>query len=114
MKIYIAGPMRGIAEYNFPAFMRAEEVLVREGWEVINPAQIDLDEGFDVDTPQKGLTKQDLEDYIMRDIRLVIKCDAICMLPEWGSSDGAYVEHAIARYCDIPVYSIDRTGRVTR
>ena len=37
--IYIAGPMTGIAMFNFPAFFNAEKQLFHEGWRVFNPAQ---------------------------------------------------------------------------
>ena len=39
--IYIAGPMRGIEDFNFPAFDRQEELLKKQGWVVINPAELD-------------------------------------------------------------------------
>jgi hypothetical protein len=37
--VYIAGPMTGYPEYNYPAFNEAEEILSQAGWEVINPAK---------------------------------------------------------------------------
>jgi len=36
--IYIAGPMSGIPEFNFPAFYDAAESWHRIGWKVFNPA----------------------------------------------------------------------------
>ena len=38
---YLAGPMRGYKDYNFPAFDAARDQLVKEGWRVISPADID-------------------------------------------------------------------------
>ncbi len=39
--IYIAGPMRGFKDYNYPAFDRQQTVLEKQGWRVINPAEMD-------------------------------------------------------------------------
>ena len=41
MKIYIAGPMTGIKDFNFPAFFEAEKQLNKLGHEVYNPAHND-------------------------------------------------------------------------
>ena len=41
-KVYIAGPMSGYEEFNFPAFNKAEELLRKSyGYEhVVNPAKL--------------------------------------------------------------------------
>ena len=39
--IYIAGPMSGIKDWNFPAFFKAEAELEALGYKVINPAHND-------------------------------------------------------------------------
>ena len=41
--LYLAGPMRGIPEFNVPAFFEAEARLVSAGFNVINPARRDVD-----------------------------------------------------------------------
>lgn len=114
MKIYIAGPMRGYKEYNFPSFHTAAAVLRAEGWEVLSPAEIDNDEGFDESTPESELTKQHLIDFLMRDIKIVTEVDAICMLQGYGHSRGACVELAMAMYLDLPVYYMSDKGKITR
>lgn len=41
MILYLAGPMRGIPEFNFPAFMSAAADLRAQGHIVFNPAERD-------------------------------------------------------------------------
>ena len=40
-KVYVAGPMRGIPEFNFPAFFAAADKLRGDGFAVFNPAERD-------------------------------------------------------------------------
>ena len=40
-KIYIAGPMRGYENFNFPAFDAAAQLYRAIGYEVFNPADKD-------------------------------------------------------------------------
>ena len=42
--IYVAGPMRGHDDYNYPAFDRQKQVLEEQGWNVVNPADLDRDD----------------------------------------------------------------------
>ena len=45
--IYIAGPMTGYAELNYPAFHSAAETLRRMGFEVVSPAELNpITEGY--------------------------------------------------------------------
>jgi len=44
-RIYIAGPMTGHADHNYPAFHAAADRFQRAGWDVVN--QIDIDEVID-------------------------------------------------------------------
>ena len=41
--IYIAGPMTGFPEFNFPAFFAAQAELEAKGWQVFNPAAKDVE-----------------------------------------------------------------------
>ena len=78
MKIYIAGPMRGYEDYNFPAFDAAAEILQAAGNEVVNPAQMDRDIGFDPKTAE--VSAEFLRDAMRRDLAAICECDGIAML----------------------------------
>lgn len=103
-RIYIAGPMRGYKDFNFPAFHKAEEVLTDSGWTVLSPASRDMEEGFDTGTPENELTQEDMERWIKRDIGMVFEADAVCLLEGWQHSKGALVEVALARFANKTVY----------
>ena len=97
MKLYIAGPMRGLPQFNFPAFMEAEKSLKAKGFAVYNPAAEDLREGFDPDKPGV-ITGERYELWMLRDLEAIKGVDGVCALPGWEKSEGARREivHAMA------------------
>jgi hypothetical protein len=102
--IYIAGPMSKIEECNFPTFDMAEADLRAKGWNVINPAQMDRDIGFDplIDTVDEAF----LHGAMLRDVDAIARrADALAVLPGWRQSTGAKAEVGLARWKHIPVYS---------
>lgn len=84
-RVYIAGPMTGKPDYNYPAFHEAAEKWRRAGWEVQNPA-----EHFGGDTTLQ------YEDYISQGLSRVPYCDVIALLPGWEESNGAVMERFVA------------------
>jgi len=109
MNIYIAGPMRSKPEFNFPAFFEAAEWLSSLGLNPINPAEFDVDRGFD---PRSGrgqlVTPEFIADAIRRDVGLILdEAEGILMLPGWTESIGASAEYALARWKELPVFKRD-------
>lgn len=99
-RLYLAGPMRGLPLYNFPAFDAAAAELRRMGYTVFNPAEHDREvNGFD---PAKD-THQPMRHYMATDLQQVCLADAVAVLPGWGRSQGALLEIHVARECQIPV-----------
>jgi hypothetical protein len=101
MNVYIAGPMTGLPEYNFPAFDRAAIELAARGHNVFNPAQMDRDIGFD--PASAAVTPSFLRDAMRRDLSAVCNSDAIAMLPGWEKSGGARVEWMLAVHLGLKV-----------
>lgn len=102
MKLYIAGPMRGIPEYNFPAFHDAAARWRSKGHEVISPAEMDQVHGFD--EKKDKVDNAFLRKVIVRDMEAIAGCDGIVMLPGWGESAGAGLEYDLAVYLGLKVF----------
>lgn len=85
MKIYLAGPMTGLPEFNYPAFHAAAKELRDAGHEVENPAESTLPEG------------STWQEYMKDGISRLLHCDAIHLLPGWEASRGAMAEFIVAQ-----------------
>jgi len=104
--------MRGIAEFNFPAFEEATAQLRSRGYNVVSPAEEDLGRGFD----PTGLTGHedlssigfDLRKALIADLNhIAYECDAICLLPGWEFSKGAAAELALAEALGLRVGTLE-------
>lgn len=101
-KIYVAGPMRNRQLYNFPHFFAAAAKLRTHGWDVVNPAELDMESGCDpFDLPDnhdwsKEPDGKTFEEFMDRDLELLKECDAIFMLEGWQQSVGAVREYDCA------------------
>jgi hypothetical protein len=106
MKIYIAGPMSGVEDFNFPLFFETEKKLKELGYEVINPAHNDgetLEEALAMaGTPDKPNNPWSY--YMRRDLPSVLDVDALCVLPNWRGSKGASLEVHVAEALGLPIY----------
>jgi hypothetical protein len=113
MKVYIAGPMRGIPMFNYPAFDAAAALWRSKGWEVINPAEIDRQEDGAAPTLETPVDVPPLpfSVYMRRDITALLTVDAIAFLPGWENSKGACVERVVAEALDLFLYDA-MTGAV--
>lgn len=101
-KIYIAGPMQGYPEFNFPAFFEAQGYLERLGWIVFNPAAKDLEKHPDIQNNSTGDIKEasekgfDLRVALTWDMSRICESDGIYLLRGWEHSHGASAEWALA------------------
>ncbi len=83
-RIYLAGPMTGYRDFNFPAFHRAEALLLALGLEVENPANTEHPAGTQWDG------------YMRSAIRQMLTCQGVATLNGWETSRGARLELEVA------------------
>jgi hypothetical protein len=114
VKVYLAGPMRGIAEFNFPAFHDATRKLRAAGYEVFSPAEHDVNNGLNVtgmkgDNAELGPSGFDLRAALAADLDYICRvADAVVVLPGWAMSKGAIAEVATARAIGLPFITLRR------
>lgn len=95
--VYIAGPMRGIPLYNFPAFDEAKAKLEAEGYTVISPADLDRESGFhETDTLEAEDRDAFMRQAMKRDMNAICRCSHIALLPNWDQSKGCRPEIVLA------------------
>lgn len=99
MIVYIAGPMSGYPDHNFPAFHAAAAAWRLAGHQVISPAELD-----DPTKSHEELAKVPWDWYLRRDLAELVKAEAIVVLEGWEGSRGASLEVSTARGLGMPVY----------
>jgi hypothetical protein len=105
MRVYLAGPMSGLPDFNFPEFDRHAGLLEMKGHTVFNPAQMDRDLGFDPSSSE--VSSQFLRDALRRDLSAICDADAIAMLPGWEKSGGARIEWMLAVHLGLKVIYLE-------
>lgn len=83
-KVYISGAITNNPNYK-KDFALAEEILKKRGYEVVNPASLGEVDGWT------------WKDYMKRNIKQLMECDAILLLDGWTKSKGATLEAIIAK-----------------
>lgn len=99
MKLYLSGPMTGLPDLNYPAFINAAHGLRAIGHEVYNPAEWENNNNGG----QFNLLFA-FQDYCHYIIRIA---DAVVTLPGWEKSPGATAETSLARAISKPVYTFE-------
>lgn len=95
--LYLSGPMTGIPNKNRPAFEKAKKQLIKAGYVVVSPWDLEL-----------KYPKNTWEECMRRDIiEMMGKCDAIATLPNWTMSQGACIEVDLAGGLGWETHSVD-------
>lgn len=84
-RLYLAGPMTGIKDLNFPAFNAEAARLRAAGYTVMNPAEINPDHSMP------------WAECMRRDIAVLVTCEGVALLPGWENSRGASIEEKLGR-----------------
>ena len=113
--LYLAGPMTGIPQFNFPAFASAAHALRAVGFQVVSPHEQDdpavaaaaweSPTGDPADLPATGKGADPLETAI-ENVKNVHECDGVALLPDWQRSAGTRHEIETAHRFRLPVAPI--------
>jgi len=110
--VYIAGPMRGYKQLNFPMFDAAKNYLLKRGFNVISPADLDREHGIDPINDPDSVERANQDDpnltqtCVQRDSEKIIGLDkdsgdGLVLLPGWEKSVGARAEVALALWLEL-------------
>ncbi len=77
--------MSNMPDFNFPAFNAEAARLRALGYDVVNPVDINPD------------TTTPYNECLRNDLKALLDCDTIAMLPGYGASRGACLELSVAR-----------------
>jgi hypothetical protein len=94
MKLYISGPISNYPEGNKPCFDAIAKGVRQLGHAAVNPWDLDLVEPCG----------NDWIGNMKRDIRYLVDCDGVVLLPNWEESQGARLEVIIAAKLEMPFY----------
>lgn len=116
MKVYIAGPMTWLPQFNIPAFDDAAATLRGAQYDVVSPAELDSAEvraaalaSLDGD-PASINHIETWGSMLARDVALIADggIEGIFVLPGWQKSRGARLETFVAKaMCGLPVYTYE-------
>lgn len=105
MKVYIAGPMTGVKQFNVPLFDFVARRLREQGYAVVSPAELDspemraaaLQSSDGALAPLEKVTGETWGDVLARDVRVLSDCgvEGIVLLPDWWKSRGATLETTV-------------------
>lgn len=101
-RLYVAGPMTGLPGLNFEAFHTVAGILRREGYEVVNPAELNSD------------PKAQWAECMRTDIKALVDCDGVALLGGWEHSRGAKLEAHIAEALGMTLRAWDEWVRHAR
>ena len=98
MRLYVAGPMAGLPEFNYPLFRAVAADLRQRGYDVENPA--------DNVPPVPDGTAAQWHDYMRVALAQMLTCEGVALLSGWQRSRGASLEVYVATQCQLTVMPV--------
>lgn len=107
-RIYLAGPMTHVPQFNVPAFTEAGMNLMLRDFDVVLPADLDDPATRKVLLASPNGAVEDYPgdmtwaDFLAEDLKIVAdgEIDAVVVLPGWENSRGARLETFVAAALD--------------
>jgi hypothetical protein len=93
--LYVAGPMSGLPDFNWPAFRAASSQLREVGYQVRCP------------TESGASFEMSWEDCLRLSLHMVLVSEAMAVLSGWESSAGASIEVGLARNLKMDVHPVE-------
>lgn len=100
MIVYVAGPMTGYEDLNWPAFKAAEARLAEAGYTVVSPTSKGRP-----DDP--ALADKSYEWFLRQDLKVLLEADAVALLPGAQNSNGARLERHVAEKLGMEVRELE-------
>lgn len=107
--VYVSGPMTGYPDHNFAAFRVTTAELRERGFVVTSPAELDEEAAA-----QMGVEEAEAgwEEFLRRDLKLVVDVDAIVTLEGWQKSRGAKLEVFVGHALGKPIFRVGTFERI--
>jgi hypothetical protein len=107
MKMYLSGKVSGLSKEEYERnFNLAADLVSAAGHEPVNPIKVVLDncEGVEVCGGEGEIHHWTC--YMRHDLRDMLLCDAIVVLPNWTDSSGARLEITVADELSMKMYAV--------
>lgn len=124
MKVYIAGPMTNVPQFNVPLFDFVAASLRSSHYEVVSPAELDSalmratclasKDGNYVDLER--ITHESWGEVLARDVKVLSDTgiEAIVLLPGWYNSRGATLEATVGLLNKLKFFQWQSDGMLDR
>jgi hypothetical protein len=102
-------------EEKIGRFRKAEAALAELGFEVINPLDVENDTCLGDCNPlrhvgQDGVPTHSWECFMRHDLRELLTCDTVAILPGWAESSGARLELKVSTALKMREILLDEEG----
>lgn len=106
VKVYVSGPISGYPNGNAEAFTERTKILIAGGFDAVNPHDCPPNHTGECVGRSLDSKPHKYGCYLRSDLRELLNCDAITMLPGWEESPGALVERSVALAVGLPVLTL--------